>query len=167
MKASALSLLPFLFLAAAAPAGERAMPEIVGISAWINSPPLTRADLKGKVVLVDFWTHRCINCIRTLPHLVRWHDAYKGRGFLVLGVHTPEFEEEGKEANVRAAVAKFGIVHPVAMDNGFKTWNAFGNRYWPAYYLVDKKGRIRYTHIGEGAYAETEERIRQLLAEPA
>ncbi len=139
--------------------------EPVGIDAWINSDPLTLAQLRGKVVLVDFWTYTCINCIRTFPYLKLWHSRYADDGLVILGVHTPEFEFEKDYANVRQATRDNGIVWPVAQDNNFDTWHAYRNRFWPAKYLVDRDGVIRYTHFGEGEYAETERRIRELLEE--
>lgn len=148
--------------AAAAPA---TAPEFTGIKQWLNSEPLTMAQLRGKVVLVDFWTYDCINCINTLPHVVRWHDKYKDKGLVVVGVHTPEYAFERKTDNVRAALKRFDIRYPVAQDNGYETWNAYGNRYWPAFYLVNKKGQVVYTHFGEGRYEQTEAKIQQLLAE--
>lgn len=140
-------------------------PEFKGISTWLNSAPLTIASLKGKVVLIDFWTYDCINCIRTLPYVSKWHDTYKDKGLVVVGVHTPEYAFERKTANVQEAIGRFKISYPVAQDNRYDTWNAYSNKYWPAVYLIDKKGRIVYSHFGEGQYAETEERIRRLLAE--
>ncbi len=141
------------------------MPAIGGIAEWINSGPLTPADFKGKVVLVDFWTYSCINCLRELPNVVAWDEKYRADGLLVIGVHTPEFAFEKDASNVRAAVARLGIKFPVAMDNDYVTWNNFGNSYWPAAYLFDAQGRLRLTHFGEGEYAQTEQRIRELLAE--
>jgi len=140
-------------------------PELVGIEGWINTEPLTLAGLKGKVVLVDFWTYTCINCIRTFPHTSEWYERYKDNDFVLLGVHSPEFEFEKKKENVKAEVEKYGIEYPVALDNEHKTWNAFANRYWPAHYLIDVEGNIRYRHFGEGRYAETEAAIQQLLLE--
>ena len=140
-------------------------PEIGGISSWINSDPLTIAELRGKVVLVDFWTYSCVNCIRTLPYLTEWHDKYADRGLVIIGVHTPEFAFERDRDNVLAAVARHRIEYPVAQDNHDVTWDAFGNIYWPAKYLIDGEGLVRYRHFGEGAYAETEQQIRDLLAE--
>lgn len=139
--------------------------EPAGIDAWINSDPLTLEQLRGKVVLVDFWTYTCINCIRTFPYLKLWHSRYADDGLVILGVHTPEFEFEKDYANVRQAARDNGIVWPVAQDNNFDTWHAYRNRFWPAKYLVDRDGVIRYTHFGEGEYAETERQIRQLLEE--
>lgn len=140
-------------------------PEFVGISNWLGSEPLTMESLKGKVVLVDFWTYTCINCIRTLPFVTNWHKTYNNQGFVVVGVHTPEFEFEKKTENVRTAMKQFGIPYPVAQDNDYSTWNAYNNHYWPAKYLIDADGIIRYTHFGEGEYERTEEAIRKLLAE--
>ena len=139
--------------------------EIKGILGWINSQPLKIGGLLGKVVLVDFWTYTCVNCIRTLPYLSEWHEKYADDGLVIIGVHTPEFTFEKEIQNVRKAVAKYGIRWPVALDNDYVTWEAYGNRYWPAKYLIDKDGIIRYTHFGEGAYGETESRIRELLEE--
>ena len=139
------------------------MPEIAGIAAWLNSPPLTREDLKGKVVLIDFMTYSCINCIRTFPYTNAWHDKYKDDGLLIIGMHTPEFEFEKDADNVRKALAQFGITFPVALDNDYVTWNHFNNQYWPAKYLFDRDGILRYRHFGEGRYEETEEAIQQLL----
>lgn len=143
------------------------MPEFQGISEWINSPPLTKAKLKGKVVLVDFWTYSCINCIRTFPHLLDWYQRYKKQGFVIIGVHSPEFDFEKDTNNVKAAINKYKITYPVALDNEMKTWTAFNNRFWPAHYFIDAKGRIRYTHFGEGKYEESEKVIQDLLAEQA
>jgi cytochrome c biogenesis protein CcdA/thiol-disulfide isomerase/thioredoxin len=140
-------------------------PEIEGIASWINSDPQKLADLKGKVVLIDFWTYSCINCIRTQPYLKAWYDTYKDSGFEIIGVHAPEFAFEKNKANVEDAVKKAGLTYPVALDNDFDTWNAYENRYWPGTYLIDKEGNIRRTHAGEGGYKETEQAIRALLAE--
>ncbi len=142
-----------------------AMPEFTGIKAWINSPPLTTADLKGNVVLVDFWTYSCINCLRTLPYVTSWYGKYKDKGFIVIGVHTPEFAFEKVEQNVRDAVKRLGVTYPVALDSDQATWNAYQNQYWPAHYLFDAKGRLRAVHFGEGAYDETEGDIQALLKE--
>lgn len=140
-------------------------PELTGVDSWINSEPLTLGGLRGKVVLIDFWTYTCINCIRTLSYLNDWHDKYSGRGLTIIGVHTPEFEFEKKKANVIHAIGEFGLKYPVVQDNDYGTWRAYSNRYWPAKYLIDKDGYIRYRHFGEGAYQETEELIRDLLTE--
>ena len=123
------------------------------------------AELKGKVVLIDFWTYTCINCIRTLPHVTGWYEKYKNSGLVVVGVHTPEFEFEKNTKNVEGAIAQYKINYPVAQDNDYQTWRAYDNHYWPAKYLIDKDGVIRYTHFGEGKYEETEEKIQELLKE--
>ncbi len=138
-------------------------PQIAGIEAWLNSSPLDMQALKGKVVLIDFWTYSCINCVRTLPYLTEWDQKYRDQGLVIIGVHTPEFEFEKKRANVEAAIAQHGIRYPVALDNRFGTWDSFKNRYWPAHYLIDRDGRVVYQHFGEGKYAETENNIRYLL----
>lgn len=132
--------------------------------AWINSKPLTLRQLRGKVVLIDFWTYSCINCLRTLPHLEAWDAAYRSRGLVIIGVHTPEFAFEHVTANVRSAVRRLGIRYPVVQDNRYKTWDNYANQYWPAEYLIDRGGHIRHTHFGEGEYAQTEALIRRLLA---
>jgi thiol-disulfide isomerase/thioredoxin len=140
-------------------------PELTKISGYINSKPITLADLRGKVVLVDFWTYSCINCIRTIPYLNSWYEKYADDGLVIVGVHTPEFEFEKDYNNVKGAVERFGIKYPVAQDNEKQTWNAYENRYWPRKYLIDSEGYIRYDHIGEGAYTETEKVIQSLLTE--
>ncbi len=140
-------------------------PELAGITHWLNTNALTLKQLRGKVVLIDFWTYTCINCIRTLPHVTKWYDTYHDKGFVVIGVHTPEFEFEKETKNVQKAVERFGIHYPVAQDNDYGTWKAFNNRYWPAEYLIDPKGNIRRTHFGEGEYDQTEQAIRALLKE--
>lgn len=145
------------------PAGPPPAAELAGISAWINSEPLTLQQLRGKVVLIDFWTYTCINCIRTFPYLKLWHSRYADDGLVILGIHTPEFEFEKDFDNVRQATVDNGIVWPVAQDNDFATWDAYNNRYWPAKYLIDRDRQVRYTHFGEGHYAETEGQIRELL----
>jgi len=144
---------------------ERVAPELVGLGEWINSEPLTLAVLRGKVVMVDFWTYSCINCIRTFPFVEAWHQKYKDSGFVLLGVHSPEFDFEKKLENVQAAVLENGLTYPVVLDNDHATWQAFNNRYWPAHYLIDAEGNVRYTHFGEGRYAETEGAIQELLLE--
>jgi len=128
-------------------------PDIQGISAWINTAPLTMQALRGKVVLVDFWTYSCINCLRTLPYLKSWDARYRSKGLVILGVHSPEFGFEHSLGNVRAAVKRLGIRYPVALDNDFGTWNAYQNQYWPADYLIDRAGRIRDVHFGEEGLA--------------
>ncbi len=140
-------------------------PEFEGISSYINSNGTKLSDLKGKVVLIDFWTYSCINCIRTLPYLVDWNQKYSDKGLVIIGIHSPEFEFEKGLDNVKQAVTRFGIKYPVLLDNDHGTWNAFQNSYWPRKYLVDSEGFIRYDHIGEGGYVETENAIRTLLAE--
>ena len=145
-------------------AGSQA-PEFQGIANWINSDPLTIKGLRGKVVLVDFWTYTCVNCIRTMPYLKEWHDKYAKEGLVIVGVHSPEFEFEKLNKNVVTAAADFGLTYPIAQDNDFATWHAYRNQFWPAKYLVDAKGVIRYTHFGEGDYGTTERKIRQLLEE--
>lgn len=140
-----------------------AAPEFVGIDQWFNSPPLTMNELRGKVVLIDFWTYSCINCLRTLPYQKKWYEQYKDKGFVIVGVHTPEFAFEKKPENVKKAIEQLQITYPVALDNQFKTWRAYGNMYWPAHYLVDRNGIIRQIHFGEGAYRETENAIRELV----
>jgi cytochrome c biogenesis protein CcdA/thiol-disulfide isomerase/thioredoxin len=140
-------------------------PDLSGATAWINSPPLTLASLHGKVVLVDFWTYSCINCLRTLPYIKAWNEKYKDSGLVIIGVHTPEFPFEKDEANVRKAVKDLGVTYPVPMDNDYKIWRSFNNEYWPADYFIDAKGNIRFHHFGEGAYQESEQWIRTLLEE--
>lgn len=138
-------------------------PDFTGIDHWLNSKPLTLADLRGKVVLVDFWTYSCINCIRTLPYVEGWYQKYASEGFVVVGVHAPEFAFEHDTGNVAAAIARYGITYPVAQDNEFATWSAYSNEYWPADYLIDATGHIRAEHFGEGDYDGTEADIRALL----
>ncbi len=138
-------------------------PELAGIADWINSQPLTLASLRGKVVLVDFWTYSCINCKRTQPYLNKWYDMYEKDGLVIIGVHAPEFAFEKITSNVREASKKAGIRYPVALDNDFTTWNAYANQYWPAKYLIDQEWRIRYKHFWEGKYDETEKAIQELL----
>lgn len=141
-----------------------AAPEFTGIERWLNSEPLTLAQLRGRVVLVDFWTYACINCIRTLPHVNRWAELYTPQGLTVVGVHTPEFPFERTTRNVEVAMRRHGVKHPVPQDNRYGTWKAYSNQYWPAAYLIDAQGRIRYKHFGEGEYERTEAVIRALLA---
>jgi cytochrome c biogenesis protein CcdA/thiol-disulfide isomerase/thioredoxin len=140
-------------------------PELVGLGPWYNSPPLSVAALKGKVVLVDFWTYSCINCVRTLPHIEALWSKYKDQPFVVVGVHAPEFTFEKKPENVADAVRSHKLSYPIAQDNDFATWKAFDNQYWPAKYLIDAQGAIRYTHFGEGGYDETEQAVQSLLEE--
>ena len=141
-----------------------AAPDLHDVSGWINSRPLSLPKLRGKVVLVDFWTYSCINCLRTLPYLKAWDARYRSKGLVILGVHTPEFAFEHDLGNVRAAVKRLGVDYPVALDNSYGTWKAYSNQYWPADYLVDQAGRVRDVHFGEGDYAKTEHDIRLLLA---
>lgn len=145
----------------------RTAPELRGISNYINAEQVTLADLKGKVMVVDFWTYSCINCIRTIPYLNAWYEKYSDDGLVIVGVHTPEFDFEKNPDNVQAAVEKFGIKYPVVQDNDRETWDAYENRYWPRKYIVDDEGFIRYDHIGEGEYEETEKVIQALLQERA
>jgi cytochrome c biogenesis protein CcdA/thiol-disulfide isomerase/thioredoxin len=155
-------------VAPAARASGPSAPELRGIVGWINTPgerPLTLAGLRGRVVLVDFWTYSCINCLRTLPHLRSWDAAYRNAGLTIVGVHSPEFAFERVPDNVRSAARRLRVRYPVALDNDFATWRAYSNQYWPAKYLIDRSGRIRYHHFGEGGYEETERRIRMLLGE--
>src|SRR5919202_1980001 len=141
-------------------------PDCTRISAWLNTKPLTLEALRGNVVLVDFWTYSCINCIRTLPHLEAWDKAYRKDGLVIVGVHTPEFAFEHSLSNVRKAARRLGVRYPVALDNDYATWNAYSNQYWPAEYLVDRRGHVRHYHFGEGEYDRTERLIRTLLAMP-
>ena len=144
--------------------GNRA-PEFQGIFNWINSPALTMEELRGQVVLIDFWTYTCVNCIRTLPYLKEWHAKYADKGLTIVGVHSPEFEFEKVTENVARSVEEYGLGWPMAQDNDFRTWRAYSNRFWPAKYLIDQHGTIQYRRFGEGRYLETEERIRELLEE--
>ncbi|HEX4037616.1 MAG TPA: thioredoxin family protein [Acidobacteriaceae bacterium] len=134
-----------------------------GATGWINSTPLTAADLKGKVVLVDFWTYSCINCLRSMPYVEAWAEKYKDSGLVVIGVHTPEFGFEQQLPNVQKAVQKFGVTFPVALDSKYAIWNAFHNDEWPADYFIDVHGKVRYVHFGEGNYDESERWIQKLL----
>ncbi len=140
-------------------------PEFAGVTNWLNSKPLTLASLRGRVVLIDFWTYTCINCIRTLPHLTAWDRAYRKDGLTIVGVHSPEFSFEKSTSNVKRAIAQDGIEYPVAQDNDMATWNAWSNEYWPAEYLIDARGHVRHVNFGEGSYDETEKAIRSLLEE--
>ncbi len=144
---------------------EGELPPLDGAVAWLNSPPLTREGLRGKVVLVDFWTYSCVNCLRTLPYVRAWHDKYKDQGLVVIGVHAPEFAFEKDLGNVRRATADLKVDYPVAVDNDYAIWRGFNNEYWPAHYFIDAQGRIRHHHFGEGAYEQSEAVIRDLLAE--
>ncbi|PTT30048.1 cytochrome c biogenesis protein DipZ [Pseudomonas sp. HMWF021] len=144
---------------------EGQLPPLTGAVQWLNSPPLDAQALKGKVVLVDFWTYSCINCLRTLPYVKAWAEKYRDQGLVVIGVHAPEFAFERDVGNVTKAMKELGINYPVAIDNDYKIWRAFNNEYWPAHYFADAQGRIRYHHFGEGDYAESERVIQQLLRE--
>ena len=159
-----------LLLAARHPAGvplpmEGELPSLGGATAWLNSPPLTASDLRGHVVLVDFWTYTCINWLRTLPYVRAWAEKYRKNGLVVIGVHTPEFSFEHDLENVRRAARDMRVEYPIAIDNDYAIWDAFDNHYWPAFYLVDPQGRIRAHQFGEGAYEQSEMMIQQLLAE--
>ena len=141
------------------------MPSLDGAVAWLNSAPLTRENLKGKVVLIDFWTYSCINCLRAIPYVEAWSEKYKNDGLVVIGVHTPEFAFEKDQANVSKAVQDLKITYPVAIDSNYAIWKAFNNEYWPAHYFIDAQGTIRYHHFGEGEYDKSEQVIQQLLKE--
>jgi thiol-disulfide isomerase/thioredoxin len=149
----------------AAAGSQGAMPSLDGAVAWLNSGPVSSESLRGKVVLVDVWTYSCINSLRQLPYIQGWAAKYKNAGLVVIGVHTPEFTFEKDQANVQRAVSDLQVAYPVPMDNNYRIWQAFSNEYWPADYLVDAKGRIRYHHFGEGQYGETEKVLQQLLKE--
>ena len=148
-----------------AASGPTTLPDLSGATTWLNSPPLNGDSLKGKVVLVDFWTYSCINCLRTLPYIRAWAEKYKDSGLVVIGVHTPEFAFEKDLDNVRQAVKELKVAYPVAIDNDRKIWNGFSNAYWPADYLIDGTGKIRHHHFGEGKYDETEQQIQERLKE--
>lgn len=149
----------------ASTADGRIAPPLTGATQWFNSPPLSNKMLHGKVVLVDFWTYSCINCLRTLPYMNAWNEKYRDQGLVIIGVHAPEFAFEKDAHNVEQAIRDLGITYPVAMDNQFAIWNSYQNQYWPAHYLIDAQGRIRDQHFGEGAYQETEQMIQTLLRE--
>jgi thiol-disulfide isomerase/thioredoxin len=138
-------------------------PEFAGISNWFNSAPLKLADLRGKVVLVDFWTYGCVNCVNTLPHVTELYAKYRDRGLVVVGVHTPEFPFERSASNVQAALKRHGITYPVAQDNDSQTWNAYRNQYWPAQYIIDRNGKIVFQHDGEGQYEQIDRTIARLF----
>ncbi len=140
-------------------------PEIIPGGEWFNSEPLKLSDLKGKVIIIDFWTYSCINCQRTFPYVRKWYDKYKDKGLVIIGVHSPEFEFEKSKENVSQAIADFELTYPIVQDNDFATWRAYRNRYWPAKYFIDKEGYVRYTHFGEGDYDNSEKVIQQLLEE--
>jgi thiol-disulfide isomerase/thioredoxin len=138
-------------------------PNFVGITKWFNSAPLSIGDLRGRVVLVDFWTYGCYNCVNTLPYVTRLYETYKDKGLVVVGVHTPELPFERSAGNVQAALKRHGITYPVAQDNESATWNAWRNQYWPAQYIVDQRGNVVFSHAGEGQYDEIERTVRRLL----
>ena len=140
-----------------------AAPNFVGISKWFNSTPLSIGDLGGKVVLVDFWTYGCYNCVNTLPYVTKLYETYKDKGLVVVGIHTPEFPFERSAVNVQAALKRHGVTYPVAQDNDSATWNAWRNQYWPAQHIVDQHGNIVFSHAGEGQYEEIERTVRRLL----
>jgi Peroxiredoxin len=142
---------------------QNAAPNFAGISNWFNSAPLNMTDLRGKVVLVDFWTYGCVNCVNTLPHVTDLYAKYRDRGLVVVGVHTPEFPFERSASNVQAALKRHGITYPVAQDNDSQTWNAYRNQYWPAQYIVDQSGKIVFQHDGEGQYEQMDRTIARLL----
>ncbi|MEI7037321.1 cytochrome c biogenesis protein DipZ [Fulvimonas yonginensis] len=144
---------------------EGELPSLAGATGWLNSAPLTAQALRGKVVLVDFWTYSCINCLRSLPYVRAWYDKYRDHGLVVIGVHAPEFAFEKEPANVARAVKELGVDYPVALDNDYAIWQGFDNEYWPAHYFIDAQGRIRSHHFGEGDYAQSEDILRQLLTE--
>ena len=164
MTAAAAEPAPLVASQAALPVEGR-LPELMGATAWLNSPPLSSAALRGKVVLVDFWTFGCINCQRALPYVRAWAEKYKDQGLVVIGVHAPEFAFERKINNVKRAAGDLGLHFPIAIDNDFAIWRSFSNEYWPANYFVDAQGRIRFHHFGEGEYERSEQVIRQLLEE--
>jgi thiol-disulfide isomerase/thioredoxin len=147
------------------PVSEGAMPELSGATGWLNSKPLSRSSLRGKVVVLDFWTYSCINCLRAIPYVNAWYQHYKDSGLVIIGVHSPEFAFEKDTGNVQQAVDKFRISYPVALDSNHAIWKAFNNKFWPAHYFVDAEGKIRGHHFGEGKYARSERTIRQLLTE--
>src|SRR5918911_1776802 len=144
---------------------EGSLPSLAGATQWLNSPPLTPAGLRGKVVLVDFWTYTCINWLRTLPYVRAWAEKYQDQGLVVIGVHTPEFAVERDLDNVRRAATDLRVDYPIAVDNDFAIWRAFDNHYWPALFLVDAQGRVRHHQFGEGDYDQAERMIQQLLTE--
>ena len=144
-------------------AAQTTAPDFVGLGNWFNSAPLKLADLRGKVVLVNFWTYGCVNCVNTLPHVTRLYAKYRDRGLVVVGIHTPEFPFERSASNVQTALKRHGITYPVAQDNDSQTWNAYRNRYWPAQYIVDQSGKIVFQHDGEGQYEEIDRTVARLL----
>ncbi|HZY13550.1 MAG TPA: redoxin family protein, partial [Beijerinckiaceae bacterium] len=166
MRAKLLLIASLLALSTAAAAQEtKPAQRLAGATGWLNSPPVTDMDLRGKVVLVDFWTYTCVNWLRTLPYVRAWSDKYKDQGLVVIGVHTPEFPFEKDLDNVQRSVKEMRVAYPVALDSNYAVWRAFANNAWPAVYLVDPQGRVRYSHLGEGEYEATEKMIQQLLSE--
>jgi len=166
VRVAAVAMLAAALLSGAANApAQQMMPDLSGATSWLNSPPLNREQFKGKVVLIDFWTYSCINCLRSLPYLRAWDARYRSSGLVIIGVHTPEFDFEKNPANIQKALRKFGITYPVAVDSEHRIWSAFHNEYWPAHYFIDATGKIRYQHFGEGDYAESERWIQKLLKE--
>ena len=166
MRALAILVVAFALVApggALADGPPKQIPDFVGINQWINSPPLSMAGLRGKVVLIDFWAYSCINCLRAIPHVEHLYQTYKDKGLVVVGVHTPEYDFEKNPANVEAAVRRIGITYPVAMDDNDATWNAWHNQYWPAEYLIDPTGKLIGYHYGEGNYQKMEDAVRVLL----
>src|SRR5271167_2496531 len=156
---------PVVLTASAALVDEGPMPDLDGAIGWLNSAPLNRKSLRGKVVLVNFWTYTCINSLRPLPYVRSWATKYKDAGLVVIGAHTPEFSFEKQRENVENAVRGLKVMYPIAIDSDYAIWQAFNNQYWPAQYLVDAKGRMRYHHFGEGDYGEIERVIQELLKE--
>ena len=144
-------------------AAGNAAPNFVGISKWFNTEPLGISDLRGKVVLVDFWTYGCYNCVNTLPSVTKLYETYKDKGLVVVGIHTPEFPFERSAGNVQAALKRHGIVYPVAQDNDSRTWNAYRNQYWPSQYIIDQNGKIVFQHDGEGQYEQIDRTVAKLL----
>ena len=157
-------LMPF-FSSTEFKSSESAMAPDLSTGEWINSEPLTLQNLRGRVVLIDFWTFGCINCRNTLPSIKGWHDRYRDKGLTIIGVHSPEFDEEKNVDNLRRAVASLKITYPVVTDNDYQTWKSYNVEAWPTIFLLDKQGRIRWRHVGEGKYAEAEQMIQKLLAE--
>ncbi|QNK03099.1 redoxin family protein [Dyella telluris] len=145
------------------PRSDTPAPDFEGATRWLNSSPLSTQQLRGKVVLVEFWTRECINCLHVLPHTKALYDRYANDGLVVVGVHTPEYDEERDVTSLKQAISTLGIRYPVAMDNDNRIWNAWGNRFWPAIYLIDREGHVVYRHVGEGDYDQTEAKVRELL----
>ncbi|TQF31459.1 thioredoxin family protein [Bradyrhizobium sp. UNPA324] len=146
-----------------AAASQQSAPDFAGINTWFNSKPLSLTELRGKVVLVDFWTYGCVNCVNTLPHVTELYAKYRDKGLVVVGVHTPEFPFERSASNVQAALKRHGITYPVAQDNDSRTWSAYRNQYWPAQYIIDQSGKIVFQHAGEGSYDEIDRTVAKLL----